>query len=203
MKQASISAASLWALAGIREPIILASGSPRRARILKAIGIPFKVAPAGVLEGDYGRWDGGEILGERALQKAECLRRQHPGRAVLAADTIVLVDDQVLGKPADAQEARRMLGLLSGREHEVWTAVCYYPPAKQKARTVLSCTKVAFRELDAAEIEAYIETGEPMDKAGAYGIQGIGGLWVSGIAGCYFNVVGLPLSALWELLNCK
>ncbi|RJP80200.1 MAG: septum formation protein Maf [Candidatus Zixiibacteriota bacterium] len=195
--------AEFWRRAGVSEPLILASSSPRRADLLRAVGCPFEVVPPDYDEGSYGPWDGGEHLRSLAVEKAERVRALRRGRTVLAADTVVLVDNRVLGKPADPVEAAAMLSLLSGREHEVWTALCYFPPGGGPARQAAVSTRVTFRALSAGEIAAYVATGEPLDKAGAYGIQGLGGLWISRIEGCYFNVVGLPLSALWDLVQSR
>lgn len=194
-------ARKLWEMVGIRNPIILASSSPRRAAILRSLGCPFTVVPPLAEERAYGSWDGGELLRRRAVQKARGVQSELPDSAVLAADTIVLLGSRVLGKPEDKNEAGEMLSLLSGKVHEVWTAVCYIPSGEAEAKTALSATRVTFRTLSSREIMAYIETGEPMDKAGAYGIQGIGGLWVLSVEGCYYNVVGLPVSVLWDLLK--
>lgn len=193
MNDRTANAADLWALRGIKQPIILASTSPRRAAILQEVGCPFEVVPADISEGDYGPWDGGAKLRRIAAGKAEDVSRRNSARAILAADTVVVIGDEVLGKPEDANDARRMLQLLSGRDHEVWTAMCYIPEQPRTPRAALVFTKVTFRSLDASAIEAYISSGEPLDKAGAYGIQGMGGLWVQKLEGCYFNVVGLPL----------
>jgi septum formation protein len=188
-------------MAGINGPIILASTSPRRAAVLEAIGLPFEVMAPEVEEGAYGPWDGGELLRRNAVEKGDKIKAQYRARAVLSADTVVIVDQEVLGKPTDADDARRMLQILSGRAHQVFTAMVWFPPGTLGARTVMVETRVVFRKLKSDDIGAYIETGEPFDKAGAYGIQGIGGLWVASIEGCYFNVVGLPLSVLWDLVK--
>lgn len=192
--------APIWKLRRITDPLILASASPRRAEILRAIGLPFEIATSHIEEGAYGSWDGGEKLRQRSLEKAQDVRRNYPGRTVLSADTIVLLDKDVLGKPRDGDEARHMLERLTGRWHEVWTALCLWSPGRSDPRTALCSTRVLFRHLEQDEIRAYVESGEPLDMAGAYGIQGVGGLWVREIQGCYFNVVGLPLSQLWDLL---
>lgn len=194
-------ARNLWDMAGINGPIILASTSPRRAAVLEAIGLPFEVMAPEVEEGAYGPWDGGELLRRNAVEKGDKIKAQYRARAVLSADTVVIVDQEVLGKPTDADDARRMLQILSGRAHQVFTAMVWFPPGTLGARTVMVETRVVFRKLKSDDIGAYIETGEPFDKAGAYGIQGIGGLWVASIEGCYFNVVGLPLSVLWDLVK--
>lgn len=194
-------AAELWQLAGVTKPIILASSSPRRAAILRAVGCPFKVVPPSVQESEYGSWDGGELLRRRAVQKAESVKAEFSTYSVLAADTIVKLDDRVFGKPQDHQEAASILRSLSGRVHEVWTAMCFIPASSRIGNTAVSRTAVTLRSLSSSEIDTYVMTGEPLDKAGAYGIQGIGGLWIQSIEGCYFNVVGLPLSQLWDLIK--
>lgn len=201
MINVAAAAKELWPLAGINGPIILASTSPRRAAILEAIGLPFEVIAPDADEGEYGAWDGGELLRRNAVEKGDKVKAKHRSRAVLSADTVVVADEAVLGKPADGEEARRMLQLLSGRTHQVYTAAAWFPPGTLGSRTIMVGTDVTFRRLKSDEIDAYIATGEPLDKAGAYGIQGVGGLWVSALHGCYFNVVGLPLSVLWDLVK--
>ena len=134
-----------------------------------------------------------------AAWKAETASALRPDALVLAADTVVALDGQVLGKPADAADAARMLRALSGREHAVYTGVALREGARALCRA--ACTRVRFRDLTEAEIAAYIATGEPMDKAGAYGAQGRGSLLVERIDGDFFNVVGLPLCLLGKLLR--
>lgn len=136
-----------------------------------------------------------------AQLKAEAVMAQAPGRPILGADTIVLVDNQILGKPADADDARRMLRLLSGREHTVLTAVCLVNPAAESRRvqTSVERTTVEFAPLSEDEIEWYISSGEPTDKAGAYAIQGLASRFVTRITGSYSNVVGLPVSLVYQL----
>jgi septum formation protein len=191
----------IWDRFGLKSPLILASSSPRRAALLKAIGCPFEVIPPDEVESDYIIWDDGELLRRWAVQKAESVHLNVPNRYVLAADTVIRLDDRIFGKPSNQKEAAEMLALLSGRVHQVWTAMHLFRSGEKRGRTTISCTRVTFRHLNHQEIEAYIQTGEPMDKAGAYGIQNLGGLWVEKIEGCYFNVVGLPLSKLWDLLT--
>jgi septum formation protein len=190
-----------WTSAGLDGPIILASTSPRRAAILTALGLPFQMISPALEEGDYGSWEGGELLRRRAVEKGDKVKSAHRSRGVLAADTVVVAGTEVLGKPADAGDAGRMLRLLSGTTHQVYTAVAWFPPGNLGTRTVIVESLVTFRKLKSEEIETYIATGEAFDKAGAYGIQGIGGLWVTGLQGCYFNVVGLPVSVLWDLIK--
>ena len=178
-------------------PIVLASASPRRRQLLQLLGLAFDVAPADVDE----TWRNGEppaVHAERlAREKAEAVRR--PGAVTVAADTIVVVDGEILGKPADAAEARAMIARLAGRDHVVHTAIAVAYGAR-RASAVVS-TRVWFRPLDAAAIAAYVATGEPMDKAGAYGIQGYGAVLVDRIEGDYFTVMGLGLARLVDLLG--
>ncbi len=182
-------------------PLVLASGSPRRKEMLERVGLSLTVQAADVEEH--------AILGERPFQMAERLagikalavaQLQHTPALVLAADTIVVLDREVLGKPADAADAARMLRSLSGREHVVITgfALIRSDTGVEKVRHV--ATVVHFRELTEGMIADYIATGEPLDKAGAYGIQGVGALLVRGIEGSYTNVVGLPLVEVLEAL---
>jgi septum formation protein len=180
-------------------PLVLASASPRRQELLREAGIPIEVHPAHVREE---RADGEkpvEYACRLAREKAQSVAARFPGRYVLGADTIVVVDEQILEKPVDAQDAARMLRLLSGRGHIVTTAVSLATP-DGFTDTNSSNTEVSFRELEDKEILQYIEGGEPMDKAGAYAIQGGAGAWVQRIEGEYSNVVGLPLSLVIAML---
>ncbi|NLI22646.1 MAG: septum formation protein Maf [Clostridiales bacterium] len=178
--------------------LILASGSPRRRELLAHFGIPFAVVPSQAEENATGR--GLERVAKLARLKGEEVFRQHGQLPVLAADTLVCMDDQVLGKPDDEEDARRMLRLLSGRWHSVYTGVCLLTPDRA-VRERVETTRVKFRRLGQAEIERYVRTGEPMDKAGAYAIQEVGGIFVERIEGSPSNVVGLPLTAVATLLQ--
>jgi septum formation protein len=176
-------------------PLVLASSSPRRKQLLELLGLTFDVVPAEIDE----TWRNGEapaVHAERlAREKAAVVARD--GAAVVGADTIVVIGGEILGKPEDAAEARAMLRRLAGREHDVYTAV-----AVAWGGAVVSGaerTRVRFRALDDAVIAAYVATGEPMDKAGAYGIQGYGAVLIEGIEGDYFTVMGLGLRLLVEL----
>lgn len=182
-----------------RPPLVLASGSPRRRALLAELGWRFECVSPDVDESPLSG-ESPEALCERlARAKAESLQDTRAGAMVLAADTIVVVDGRILGKPADPEEGRRMLALLQGREHEVMTGVAL----RSSGRTVSAVerTRVRFRPLTAAEIAAYVATGEGADKAGSYAIQGGGSLLVSSIEGDYFNVVGLPLCRLGRLME--
>ncbi|MGE5809677.1 MAG: Maf family protein [Nitrospirota bacterium] len=184
-----------------RQIIILASASPRRNSLLRQFGVPFKTVPADVDE----RVRAGETPEQYArrlsLDKARAASDKAGKGIVIAADTIVVLDDEILGKPSDERDALRMLSMLSGKTHRVITALTVMDNAAGKTLTRLSQTTVRFRRLSAEEIMSYVKTGEPLDKAGAYGIQEKGALLVSGIEGCYFNVVGLPISLLGEMLK--
>ena len=180
--------------------IILASQSPRRRELLAQMGLSrFVVRPAlGEELADPSLPPDG-LVEALSLQKAEeVAARSDPGDLVIAADTVVSVDGRVLGKPRDEAHAREMLTLLSGREHVVYTGVTVCRDGVFLTRH--EATRVRFRPLSPAEIDAYVRTGEPMDKAGAYGIQGLGALLVAGIEGDYFNVVGLPVCRLGRML---
>jgi septum formation protein len=185
--------------------LILASASPRRAELLRAAGIDFDVITADVDETVYAEEPPDDYARRMALTKAAAVTPQAAGRPVLAADTIVVVDRQVLGKPADAGDARRMLRLLSGREHTVMTAVhlAYDRDGADKARprqeTRIARTVVEFAPLTTAEIDWYVASGEPMDKAGAYAIQGLASRFATRISGSYSNVVGLPVAVVYQL----
>jgi septum formation protein len=185
----------------MNKPIILASNSPRRRELLTQIGLDFTCDPADVDERIL-PGEGAEAYAVRvALDKARVAAGRAVDGIVIAADTIVVLGDAILGKPADARDAERMLGMLSGRMHRVISGLALVDAKTGKARTGAACTMVWFRDLTPARIRAYVLTGEPLDKAGAYGIQEKGALLVRKIEGCYFNVVGLPLSLLGEMLH--
>ncbi len=178
--------------------LVLASRSPRRREILAQAGIPFTVRPADVPE-EAGPGERPRDHVERlAREKAEAVQTS-PGEVVLGADTVVVVDGEILGKPASPDDARRMLAMLSGREHEVITGICLRAPGKSVTRS--ETTKVRFVPLAAEDIDAYVASGEPMDKAGAYAIQGLASKFIDRVEGCYFNVVGLPIALVWRHLR--
>ena len=182
---------------------ILASASPRRKELLGRMGLDFEVI---VSEGDENSVPTdipvNLYVQELAMLKASATAKQaEKDGIIIAADTVVTLDGKVLGKPADVGSAFDMLKTLSAREHEVYTGVCVM--RKRDAKTVCKavCTSVRFKELTDEKIRAYISTGEPMDKAGAYGIQGLGAMLIEGISGDYFNVVGLPVATLADILE--
>jgi septum formation protein len=181
--------------------IILASNSPRRRELLTQIGLSFTVAPADVDESVLPGESPEAYAVRVALDKARIAAERAGEGTVIAADTIVVAGDAILGKPSGPADARRMLSVLSGRRHEVITGLAVVDAATGQSTVRTSATQVWFRKLSDLEIEAYVATGEPLDKAGAYGIQERGALLVERIEGCYSNVVGLPLSLLGEMLR--
>jgi septum formation protein len=181
--------------------LILASASPRRADLLHAAGIPFEIRPAHVDERVRPGEDAGTYAMRVAADKARAIEAGAPDRSVLAADTVVVIDGHILGKPVDAGDARRMLRMLSGRTHQVLTAVALISAGSAAAGTSganldvrLEATTVEFAPLSEVEIDWYVATDEPSDKAGAYAIQGLASRFVTRIEGSYSNVVGLPVS---------
>jgi septum formation protein len=182
--------------------LILASASPRRQELLRSAGIEFVVQPANVVE-DVVPGESPEACAQRlATAKARAVFNQHATNQVLGADTIVVIGTEILGKPADAEDAARMLRLLSGREHRVITGVCLLTPGQPPREDVrYEITRVTMTILTDQEIADYIAHGEPMDKAGAYAIQGLASRWIPRIEGCYFNVVGLPIPLVYSMLR--
>jgi len=178
---------------------ILASQSPRRKELLKQLGWKFRVVGPEIDEKAVHGERPEEFCRRLALEKAMAVTGKFPDDIVIAADTIVVLDGEIMGKPDDERQCGSMLRALSGRTHEVMTGVAVCSGSRCLAG--VETTRVSFRGLSEAEIDAYIATGEGKDKAGAYGIQGKGALLVSGIEGCYFNVVGLPLQRLSLILG--
>jgi septum formation protein len=180
--------------------LVLASASPRRRELLAQLGVPFDVVVSDVPE-TPAPGESAEAFARRAARdKATEVARRHPGALVLAADTVVVVDGAILGKPRDRADARRMLEALAGRTHEVLTAVALAAP-KGDVEGVLVRSTVEFRPLAAREIEDYLESDEPYDKAGAYAVQGEARRFVIQVRGSYTNVVGLPVDEVRELLQ--
>ncbi len=178
--------------------LILASASPRRAELLRNAGINFVVRPAHIPEQRQDSEPPLQYAARLARDKARAVAAQNPGAFVLGADTIVVADEHVLEKPADAADAARMLRLLSGRTHQVTTAVCLI--GAEIEETATETTEVVMTSISEEEIRAYVATREPMDKAGAYAIQGRASRWIARIDGCYFNVVGLPVPLVYRIL---
>ena len=180
-------------------PLILASASPRRKRLLTQMGLPFRSVASNVSEkGPSG--DPTEISRLLAEKKALQVYAKNKESWILGADTVVAIDHHMLGKPGNNDKARQMLGLLSGKEHKVITGFCILTPSGRVAHSEAVTTLVRFIKLTGQQIEAYISTGEPYGKAGSYAIQGIGSFMVESISGSYTNVVGLPLCVLIEVL---
>ncbi len=182
-------------------PLILASSSPRRAGYLRELGFSFRQIVPAVDEKTRPGESPRRYVRRLAESKAGAVSETYPRHWVVGADTTVIVDGSVLGKPADDRDARRMLKLLSGRSHQVVSAIALVRFHDRILRSAISTTRVFFRKLTPDEIRWYVETGEPMDKAGGYGIQGRGGLLVSRIEGSFSNVVGFPLEKFFELWN--
>jgi septum formation protein len=190
--------------------LILASASPRRQELLRNAGIAFTVQPADINETPLVGESPRDCAERLAREKALAVFQERPRDCVLGADTIVVVDDAILGKPRDTTDAARMLRLLSGRTHAVITGVCLVGPvasgqwsaaSKAEAPTASETTRVTFCELSEDEIREYVAAGEPMDKAGAYAIQGIASRWIPRIEGDYSNVVGLPVALVYRMLR--
>ena len=180
--------------------IVLASASPRRAEILKQVGIKFTVC-ASDAEEEMLNLPPAEFVKVTALQKGRMVASCLQDAIVISADTVVVIQDRIMGKPANAEEAFALLSVLSGSFHEVYTGLCIIDMPSGKYYIGYARTKVFFRELSPRQIKAYIATGEPFDKAGAYGIQGKGAFFVEKIEGCYFNVMGLPVALLYGALR--
>ncbi|HUB02246.1 MAG TPA: Maf family protein [Terriglobales bacterium] len=178
--------------------LVLASASPRRQELLCNAGVDFEVQAADIDE-DPRPGEGPKECAERlAREKALAIAQRRPADAVLGADTIVVIDNQILNKPTDATDAARMLRLLSGRRHEVITGVCLI--VNGRCTTSSETTTVTMSEIPEEEIRDYVRTGEPMDKAGGYAIQGIASRWIPRVEGDYSNVVGLPVALVYRLL---
>jgi nucleoside triphosphate pyrophosphatase len=182
--------------------IVLASASPRRAELLRSAGIDFDVQPANVDETIAADESPSEYVSRLAEAKARLVHERDVRRIVLAADTAVVVDAHILGKPLDETDASRMLRMLSGRSHEVLTAVSIFHPG-QIVDTRVDATTVEFAPLSDTDITWYVSSGEPMDKAGAYAVQGLASRFVTRIEGSYSNVVGLPVALVYQMLSTK
>ena len=180
--------------------IVLASASPRRRDMLRSAGVKFSVIPADVDESPLSGESALSLVERLAVKKARAVI-DSSSIVVLAADTVVVLDDEILGKPVDMDDARRMIESLSGRRHLVMTGVCIYAPATGIVKSWVTTTHVEFNELTDAEVTQYLRNASPLDKAGAYAIQEHGDLLVKSVDGSYDNVVGLPLREVLEALN--
>lgn len=177
--------------------LILASASPRRKELFKMIGLSFSAVASDANE-DIPVLEASEYVERLAQIKAQSVKARFPGACVVGCDTIVLLDGKIIGKPRDEDDAYRILSRLSGRTHSVYTGLAVITDKTLSVEH--DVTQVTFASMSADEIRSYIRTGEPMDKAGAYGIQGMGGIFVNRIDGCYFTVIGLPLPKLYRAL---
>ncbi len=178
------------------KPIVLASSSPRRKALLEGIGLTFEVQDSFIQERPEVFRDPKEYVERLSFQKAEAVARVRRDAVVIAADTIGMLDGQIIGKPKSMEDARHMLGMLSGKHHTVLTGFTIMEADTGITVTESVATEVFFRDLEKHEIDLYVQSLEPMDKAGSYAIQGLGAILVARIEGDYYNVVGLPLSAV-------
>lgn len=183
--------------------IILASASPRRVELLRNLGVSFSTMPSDADESFATHLEPEEIVMELALRKAETIAKSLEDRQdipyIIAADTIVVADREILNKPSDPADAVQMLTRLSGRQHQVFTGVCLLHGEREDVQ--VECSQVFFRDLSPAEINYYVATKEPMDKAGAYAVQGIGAFMVARIEGCITNIIGLPVVRTLQMLR--
>ena len=180
--------------------VILASASPRRAEILRTVGWPFETLPVNIDESRRDNEDAAGYVQRLAREKAEAAAQKVSNQMIVAADTTVVIDDHILEKPIDENDARRMLHLLNNRWHQVLTGIAIIDPHSQTT-IAHEQTEVKFAAMSDGQIDWYVASREPMDKAGAYAIQGLGARFIEGIRGDYFNVVGLPVRLLYELVT--
>jgi septum formation protein len=180
---------------------ILASASPRRRELLASIGLAFEVKPSNVPEVRQHGEAPEEYVARLSRDKANALAQQHPDEWVIAADTTVLLGEELLEKPVDVQDAARMLATIAGKTHIVYTGVTLENASRGYRDTRVAESEVRMLPLTASDIDWYVNTGEPLDKAGAYAVQGIGAMFIDSIHGSYTNVVGLPLATLFQMLR--
>lgn len=184
------------------QPIILASASPRRAEIMNQLGLDFEIIPSDVSEIIPSQSTfPNDLVTKLAWRKASDVTSKIERGLVIGADTLVVLGETIFGKPSGPDEAVKMLSMLNGKTHSVYTGIAMIQVPSGQTEVGFSETKVKFKTVSLEEIRFYVATGEPLDKAGAYGIQGKGGVLVEAIEGCYFNVVGLPLSKLADMLR--
>ncbi len=183
-----------------RHLLVLASTSPRRIGLLRQLGIEFEVVDPGDAENSFSP-DPEAHVREHALGKAEAVASRRPNELIVAADTIVVLDGKIIEKPRGADEAREMLRMLSGRTHTVISAIAIMRKHEPYSDVRIEETRVTMKMLSPMEIDAYVATGEPMDKAGAYAAQGLGAMIIERVDGCFYNVVGLPMSLLFDMLK--
>jgi len=180
---------------------ILASASPRRRELLGSIGLDFEIVPSHIPEVRGEGEAPEEYVARLSREKAAAIAREHHDRWIIAADTTVLLGEQLLEKPGDVDDAKRMLATIAGKTHIVYTGVTVMNASRDYHDTRVAESEVRMLPLDASEIAWYVTTGEPMDKAGAYAVQGIGAMFIDSIHGSYTNVVGLPLALLFQMLR--
>ena len=180
--------------------LVLASASPRRSELLRMLGISFRVKPSDIDEDCDPDIPVAELVEKNALAKASAVASGIEMGIVIGADTVVVLDGKIFGKPADMDEARQMLATLAGKTHRVYSGVAVVRAEDRASKTAHEITDVTFRPLSDRQAQRYFELIDPLDKAGAYAIQGIGGIIIEKIEGCYYNVVGLPLNVLDDLL---
>ena len=190
----------------LQKPVILASASPRRKELLASVGLRFDVIPASINEKELAAqllanptFDPKAYVLALSEAKGQSVYQDYPEALVISADTVVVMENTILEKPENSEDAKNMLSKIQGRQHTVWSAISIFQPGKQQ-QSVATQTRVTMRPLTNAQIDAYIATGEPMDKAGSYAIQGLGAVLVEQINGCYSNVVGLSLPTLYRML---
>lgn len=181
--------------------LVLASGSPRRRELLSGCGLDFETMVPDVDERRLPGEDAATLVGRLAAEKARAAARRRPEAWVIGADTVVVCGGEILGKPSDRTEARRMLKLLQGREHEVWGGIAVACAQIGREMAGAGVSVVRFAPLSEEEIERYLDSGEPFDKAGAYAIQGVGAALVEAVSGSYTNIVGLDLARLFRMLK--
>jgi septum formation protein len=179
--------------------LVLASSSPRRRELLGALGLRFTVRAVDLDETPLAGEDPRDTV--LRLARAKAAATAHPGELVLAADTDVVIDGELLGKPRDREDARRMLGKIAGREHTVLTGVALEEPGRDRRAAEVASSRVRMASLSPAEVGWYVATGEPLDKAGSYAVQGLGALFVEEVHGNYTNVVGLPIPLVYRLFR--
>ncbi|MFW5787694.1 MAG: Maf family protein [Halanaerobiales bacterium] len=181
--------------------IVLASASPRREELLKQLGLNFTIVPSNIDEDEYSCKNPVKLVKKLSEAKAEDVAVVVEDAIVIAADTVVVYKDEILGKPADKNEAKSMLGKLSGSEHQVYSGITVISSNNNQSITEFDRTEVYMKKLNRDEIDLYIQSGEPMGKAGSYAIQGLGGVFVDRIEGSYFSVMGLPIHLLFDILK--
>ncbi|KXS48248.1 MAG: Maf-like protein [Halanaerobium sp. 4-GBenrich] len=181
--------------------LVLASASPRREDILKKLDLKFTIVPSKIDEGEFTNNNPIELVKTLALEKAKSVSNLVEDALVIAADTVVVYDQKILGKPEDEEAAKKMLQTLSDKHHQVITGIAVLNSQNKKSYVEYNITDVKMTNMTEKEIDSYVDTGEPMDKAGSYAIQGFGGLFVEEISGSYHSVMGLPIHQLAKLLD--